>query len=749
MKTGLLIFLVLTMAVLGLLWQNQCRQVVYQPVLGWAASSEVAMEPIPHAEDPDAWSTYADGPAQVAFDRVQGRTGAALRISYSLVDQVGNWAGGSLPFDRPLPESARIGFWIRSQGLPNNLEIKLVDAAGGCFMRTIVNATATSDWKRMEFDLREVRYVWGGTNKTLGRPVKFEWTVARGYGSVNGGSGWVELEGLCLVGANPRLEMSIGQVGFDPDSPKRAVLRLVNAPAAWTNGLLPRVKLVPKGWSMGLLGAKVADRGLHSWGGRYWVADFSRWKWPGKYELVAELDTPAGALKLRSYPFEIGSKVVARRTARSQFNYIRNTRYPTNHPHADPVPGGYYDTEFDIEKWMTTTPTWVWGMARFLRCFPDLPGHDGYDPLDELEYATDFMLAMQNPEHGGVYVAVNAVNQNNGAPWPGDVTVETDTWPRTLTRNYGLDVNTAYAGAMAEAAMALTNSDPARAAACLNAAVRAWRWCLEQKPSMTQDVGDLLWASMRLHEATGDGEYLRCARELAEKILPRQFRDSQRGQDGVCGRFFRTDEAKDFNYQYKYVHSVGIELGLLELAGALPADDPLRARLIEAMRLYVNAFLAKTAAGTPYGVVAQGLEPDAASGLFKVYYFALSRYFGCSHGLNCDIMSSGLVALRFGRLVGEPAYADLAWEQLQWVLGKNPFGFCMITGIGTANPFTMTHPWKNKGPIFGGLINGIIGTEDLGMPSYDVIWGSSEYWKPHNAMFLALVAELEGTPPGQ
>ncbi|MFH0953214.1 MAG: glycoside hydrolase family 9 protein [Verrucomicrobiota bacterium] len=742
MKAGHFLLLLIVAGLVGVcswfVWQG-CMP-PYDPVVGGAASSTLAIDPLPGAQDPASWEPFMHTNVAMSLTSVQGRSAPALRIDYSLPDGGGDYVGARLHAPLSLPASGRFGFWLRADSPPNDLEIKLVDADGSTFMRLMQNATATSDWHRVEIDLREIRYAWSGTNRLMDPPVRLELAVSRGDGTRRGGSGWVDLEGLSLVGANPRLELMVSQVGFDKASPKRAVLRLVNAPAGWQGLGLPRVRIGPAGWGLRLRKAAVEDRGEHAWGGRYWVANLSGFSRSGTYDLTAELDTPGGVLKVRSYPFQIRRGIVAQRTASSQFHYIRVTRYPTNHPHADPVPGGYIDTEFDIEKWMTTTPTWVWGMARFMRC---LPGLCQGAALDELAYAVDFMRAMQDTNSGGVYIGVN---KTFDAVWPGDITVETDTAKRVLTRGHGLDINTAYAGAMAEAAMALEQLDPGRSAACLQAAVLAWRWCGTQNPFQTQDLGNWLWASMRLHEATGEATYLDKAREIAERILPRQFTDASLGENGVCGRFFRTDTDKDFKYQYKYVHSVGTELGLLELAEALPVTDPLRARITEAMDLYVRAFLKKTADGTPFNVVGQALERNAATGLFQVYYFALNRTYGAPHGLNCDIMASGLVALRYARLPGQAEYKDLAWEQLQWVLGKNPLGFCMISGIGKTNPYTLTHPW-NKGPTLGGLINGVSGDEETGAPSYDASWGSSEYWKPHNAMFLTLVAELEGNPP--
>ena len=66
----------------------------------------------------------------------------------------------------------------------------------------------------------------------------------------------------------------------------------------------------------------------------------------------------------------------------------------------------------------------------------------------------------------------------------------------------------------------------------------------------------------------------------------------------------------------------------------------------------------------------------------------------------------------------------------------------MVIGVGETNPDSY-HNEFNKGPVRGAILNGIIAKEDGNIP----VWGSGacsqEYWKPHSAMMLALIAEIE------
>ncbi len=58
------------------------------------------------------------------------------------------------------------------------------------------------------------------------------------------------------------------------------------------------------------------------------------------------------------------------------------------------------------------------------------------------------------------------------------------------------------------------------------------------------------------------------------------------------------------------------------------------------------------------------------------------------------------------RLFGESKYLHLAYRQLGWVMGANPFGACLMTGEGMRHPYPLS---RIVGLIPGGILNGIGG----------------------------------------
>jgi len=89
----------------------------------------------------------------------------------------------------------------------------------------------------------------------------------------------------------------------------------------------------------------------------------------------------------------------------------------------------------------------------------------------------------------------------------------------------------------------------------------------------------------------------------------------------------------------------------------------------------------------------------------------------------------------------------LAYRQLEWIVGANPFASCMMTGQGMRNPFPHS---RFVGLIPGGIMNGIAGNvndEPILDLQYTLDWRTCEYWSPHVAYYIWAHSVLEGISP--
>ncbi|MGH9666310.1 MAG: hypothetical protein ACRD9L_17925, partial [Bryobacteraceae bacterium] len=86
---------------------------------------------------------------------------------------------------------------------------------------------------------------------------------------------------------------------------------------------------------------------------------------------------------------------------------------------------------------------------------------------------------------------------------------------------------------------------------------------------------------------------------------------------------------------------------------------------------------------------------------------------------------------------------DLAYRQLEWIMGANPFGACLMTGEGLRNPYPHS---RYVGLIPGGIMNGVAGNagDEPILDTKNLLdWRTAEYWSPHNAFYEWAVSTLE------
>jgi hypothetical protein len=110
-----------------------------------------------------------------------------------------------------------------------------------------------------------------------------------------------------------------------------------------------------------------------------------------------------------------------------------------------------------------------------------------------------------------------------------------------------------------------------------------------------------------------------------------------------------------------------------------------------------------------------------------------------NHGLAGHWMSWAHALAYAGRMLNDSEFTDLAWSQIDWLLGNNDIDVSMVTGVGYMNP--MPHS-RFLGTVIGGFCNGFRGTAD-DIPTIDMErkaeWNSTEYWNvPLSNCLMAL-----------
>jgi hypothetical protein len=503
--------------------------------------------------------------------------------------------------------------------------------------------------------------------------------------------------------------------------------------------------------------------------GVHCVGDFSAWTRPGIYRVslpatgehsyqFAITDGVCGWLppaflnfvhSWRSGPFE---------NAWRGPSHLDDARRTDDGRQADAV-GGWYDAG-DLRKWMVHSNLPALAMMDAHELIPWQFAEwehveKGWSPwLLEARWGLDFVLKMQNPESGMFYEDVGGGGNSRkrpGMPWwyenhsgcyaDNADNRFTDNIPgsgdeRPLRVQYNPVVQFTSVAILARAARAYAGLDADRARRCGDAAERGWELGLAPDPQFLESPGTDFgsWTSVRSWRALAALGLHRCGR------LPWTDVDAAAGEllenfDPGLGFWMNSAGAPE---PYRAIlHSAQPLIALAEIANA--NDDPkLRETILGVLRRCVEAYVYPLSGLTPFGIIPFGLYRDPVSDgdLYRPWRAGYSYRLlmpehhpqRINHGLGGHWTSWSHALALVGILLDEPRCTDLAWRQLHWLLGCNPFNACLVSGVGYNNP--MPHS-RYLGTLPGGFCIGFNGSAgDLPQLDQegDAQWNTTEYW---------------------
>ena len=426
--------------------------------------------------------------------------------------------------------------------------------------------------------------------------------------------------------------------------------------------------------------------------------------------------------------------------------HLDDARRRDNGERVDTV-GGWHDAG-DLRKWMSATMVngiALLSLARNLGEKWDLGGAGLAALLEETQWGNRYFLKMQDSD-GRVFadVAGGLNGDNSDNHWTDNVAGNSDDRylnPSKSGRNQAMFVTLE-----AMAAQAWRGRDNAYAARCLDAAQRCWE--ANPRGGATLDLAWWLLAAVELNRAEANPSVSRAALNLGEQLVSLQVKAFLGGQRQIRG--FWSASAKNPEPYSQAVDSALPVLALLELAKAFP-DHADASRWRDALRLHFDEYVLPMSMRSAYRIIPVGVYSGTptkehyrplAGELTYRYFLPVRKQFwwlGTTSHLECYALALAGAA----RMFDKPAYRDLAYRQLEWVMGANPFAACLMTGEGMRHPYPHS---RYVGLIPGGILNGIAGNAKdepvLDMENgYD--WRTTEYWSPHNAYYIWAVSELE------
>jgi hypothetical protein len=428
------------------------------------------------------------------------------------------------------------------------------------------------------------------------------------------------------------------------------------------------------------------------------------------------------------------------------------------------VHGGWSDASGDVGKHLShlsfaiymnpqQAPFVVWSLLESGR---RLARGAGNDPAflkrlrREAAYGADFLVRLQDPE-GYFYLSI----------FDGD-------WSRDpakrfigTSRNGAVDSTANYHAAMREgggiaiAALARAGSEGIAGEYSrkiyLQTAEKGFahlkahnlEYLFDGKENIIDDYCALL-AAAELYDVTKKIAYLEYARKRADNLIKRMSAD-----DRYKG-WWRADDAGN----RPFFHAVEAGFPLVALCRFLDIEkqDAGRQRVIRALQSSVDFELGITAeVNNPFGYARQYVkavnEPAKRAAFFMPHKNETGYWWQGENARLASLASAMSMAMPYLSEAQKPLARRYAQDQLDWILGLNPFDICMLDGAGRNNP-----PYHESGENLnyrGGVCNGITGADDetdivFMPPAYDDLsnrWRWAEQWLPHSSwLMLALAA---------
>ncbi len=522
----------------------------------------------------------------------------------------------------------------------------------------------------------------------------------------------------------------------------------------------------------------------------FWTVDFSSVTREGQYRLACT----TGAGEVFSPPFRIQKDVLERHTLSDVLFYFKTQRSSGLLDRADrtlpvqdrPGPtvdahGGWFDATGDYGKHLThlsfstyfnpqQIPMTAWGLMKtheLLAARGDVNFKQYLRRLtDEGAWGADFLVRMKAPS-GSFYRSVSAPG---GEKRPEDRKIGKDSqsfaltatpekkeeWPAVVTHSDAAYQTSLRAGggvAIAALARAAATAVPGeRKDDYLGVAEAAWAFLAAHNRSFTNDGKEnilddycALLAATELYRAAKKAEYLAAADARADSLMKRLMPAPR--------AYWRADD-KD----RPFFHAVEAGLPVVSLLEyAAVASAPRRAAARDAVRASLEWELAVTSeVANPFGYARQLVQTTTGRRETRFFFPHETEAAPWWQGENARLGSLAAAA----RLAipyfekEDAAFAErlrvYARDQLNWILGANPFDVSMLRGTGRGSPEYFFFDTYQYTPAPGGIANGITGgfkdetSIDFHQPQAvtggDNDWRWQEQWLPHATWYMLAVA---------
>jgi len=520
----------------------------------------------------------------------------------------------------------------------------------------------------------------------------------------------------------------------------------------------------------------------------FWTLDFDSFATEGKYRI----DCATSAGNVQSFPFAVQNDLLERQTVSDVLYYFKDERSSGEMDKADKhlrfegskkgtvdAHGGWWDATGDYGKHLShlsfstyfnpqQIPLVVYSLLKSYEQANrrGLEGFTRYKPrmLDEAMFGADYLVRVKVPE-GSFYRSVSnggvdqvpekrmiagemkrfGIESQPGQGAPGMVE----------SANSDLEYEVSYrsGGGIAIAALAMASTYPVsgefRSADYLKAAEDAFDFLEKNNLKLTNDgkeniVDDYcaLAAATELYRATHAEKYRAAADRRARSLMARQI------SAGQYKNYWRADDGER---PFFHASDGGFPVVSL-LYYAEVADPATKEQVLATVRKSLEFEFGITAeVNNPFGYSREYVQ-DKTGARRTSFFFphnsdAAPWWQGENARLASMAMAARLAELAFPQDAAFRARLEaFATNQLNWILGLNPFDSCMLNGVGRNNPpYMYFDSWtftNAPGGISNGITSGFHDENDIDylltykQTGADNDWRWGEQWLPHGSWYL-------------
>ncbi|MGD0938666.1 MAG: glycoside hydrolase family 9 protein [Terracidiphilus sp.] len=596
---------------------------------------------------------------------------------------------------------------------------------------------------------------------------------------------WVSM--ICVQSASSQVRVLTDQVGYESTAVKQAIVVGTEQDGPGKFELIDTntAKAVYTG------DLKLAGQ-VFDWKGRtFWIADFSGWRQPGHYAIQVH----AGTNEAQSCPFEIQDDILERDTLSNVIFYFKGQRSSGTFDQADrhlatpgspgtfvDVHGGWYDATGDYgihfsHQNLTSyfnpqqVPLVVWSL---LSSYNQLKSrnNDNFSEyerrlLDEGLFGADFLVRMKRPD-GSFFETIAAPGREKlakdreiGNP---NFRTRIKTTPLESTEStaeatgpYTYEVSFRSGGGMAIAALALASAMPEEGefphARYLMAAEEAFQFLDRHNRELVNDGVEnilddycALMAATELYKASHEESYRTAATLRAQSLMARlttsvAWRDYWRADVGTRPYFHPSDAGLPV-------------VSLLDYAViASPEERQKALRTVERSLRFELAVTAEV--NNPFGYARQLVRTKDGK-LRTAFFFPhdteAAPWWQGENARIGSLAAAARLAVPFfpDRPEFQAELRNYAWNQLHWILGRNPFDTSMLMGSGHNNAAYMFFQSYKYTSAPGAVLNGITSALDdedgiafnqgFAVTGKDEDWRWTEEWLPHAAWYLSAIS---------